>query len=193
MKIKWVFLQNRYIGENLVSLNAIIQYMNDTNQEGIIISFDFEKAFDTVEWAAIQNALSYFNFGKTFRHMIGAMYKGSMANVQNNDFCLKCFPLTRGLKQGNPLSPYLFLIVIETLAIELRAHPKIETIEIWGRKKLLGQYADVLWTFIKFKQEFFTSVLAVLQDFYKRSGLQINYDKTEVMCLGSLRNSDAKL
>ena len=62
-----------------------------------------------------------------------------------------------------------------------------------GRRKLLGQYADDIWTMIKFHQESFTAVLQTFNNFYHCTGLKINYDKTEVMRLGSLQGSQAKL
>ena len=89
---------------------------------------------------------------------------------------------------------YLFNIVIEILAIELRANPDIEAVELCNNmKKILGQYADDIWIITKFSQDSYNAVIQVFERYRKSSGLKINYDKTEVVRLGAMRFSNAML
>ena len=60
------FIKGRYIGENLLDLTSTIEYCNQNNIEGIIVSFDFEKAFDRVESNVLNKVLEFFNFGPNF-------------------------------------------------------------------------------------------------------------------------------
>ena len=60
------FMQGRYIGDNILSLSMMINHINKNKESAILISFDFEKAFDMVAWTAVNNALRYFGFGDTF-------------------------------------------------------------------------------------------------------------------------------
>ena len=57
------FLKNRFIGENLNKLLSIMEYCDKNDIQGIIVNIDFEKAFDSIEWAQIHRTLAFFNFG----------------------------------------------------------------------------------------------------------------------------------
>ena len=100
--------------------------------------------------------------------------------------------LSRGLYQGNPIGPYLFLLIIETLAIQLRQNPEVEGITVNGVRHLLSQFADDMDMFIKFNREVWNVAMSILSQFEMSSGMLINYDKTTVYRMGSIRNSDAK-
>ena len=113
------FMLGRYMGDNLVALTSIVNHSNKTNQSAILLSFDFEKAFDTVEWLAIINFLRYFNFGEKIITIIKALYTDTTSIVQNNGCTSEAFPIERGLRQGDALSCYLFTLVIEVLGIML--------------------------------------------------------------------------
>ena len=74
----------------------------------------------------------------------------------------------------------------------LRSNPNIEGISINGTKVLLSQFADDMDLFIKFKQECWSATIGTLTDFEEISGLKVNYDKTSVYRLGSIRDTNAK-
>ena len=71
----------------------------------------------------MQGVLSYFGIGPYFKSLIDTVYQGSCACVQKNSYFSDWFTVSRGFKQGDFLSCYLFLMVIEVIAIELRADP----------------------------------------------------------------------
>ena len=77
------FLKGWYIGENLSSLNTALQCINMHNKEAILVSFDFEKAFDT-GMGVEQAGLSHFDFGEYMEICVDTIYQDSMACVQNN-------------------------------------------------------------------------------------------------------------
>ena len=93
------------------------------------------------------------------------------------------FTLERGVRQGDPLSPYLFTIVVETLAIAIRQNEVIKGIQIWNEETKLLQFADDTTAVPLFE---------ILNLFEIISGLKINCLKTEGMWIGSLRNDKAK-
>ena len=110
----------------------------------------------------------------------------------NNGHLSNLFNPTRGLFQGNPAAPLLFLIQVETLAQKLRVHPNIEGIKINEIEYLLSQFADDLSLFLKFKEKTWQAVMHVFDLFEKASGMRVSYEKTTIYRVGSLSNTDAK-
>ena len=78
------------------------------NIPGMILSIDFEKAFDTVSWKFINNVLKYFNFGPSFISWINIFQTGSESCIIQNGFMSDFFNLKRGCRQGDPISPYIY-------------------------------------------------------------------------------------
>ena len=87
------------------------------NISGLMIFIDFHKAFDSVEWNYLITCLEAFRFGPDFIRWVKTLYKNIQSCVINNGLTTGYFPLERGVRQGAPLSPYLFVCVVETLAI----------------------------------------------------------------------------
>ena len=115
---------------------------------------------------------------------------GKMVNV-NNGLSSEYFYLTRGVRQGDPLSPYLFLLAVEILAIAVRDNAEIKGISIEQQETKLLQYADDT-TAVLSNIESAHKLFQLLDEFKKLSGLKINRSKTEGMWIGSLKDSDMK-
>jgi len=97
------------------------------------------------------------------------------------------FKVERGVRQGDPLSPYLFIIVLELLLIKIRKDPNIKGIKIDNVEVKLAAFADDLTTFLHDKVSL-ERLFITLGLFQKCSGLKLNKDKTEVYWLGSSHN-----
>ena len=103
--------------------------------------------------------------------------------------CLDVFGFGPSLKQGDPMSPYLFIIVAEVLAAAIRT-TNIQGIKIGKEEFKLVQYADDLTVFVP-DIENAQRIFNLLDQFKTCSGLQVNYKKTEAMWIGSCRNDTA--
>ena len=158
----------------------------------MILSVDFEKAFDTVSWIAMIKVLKAFNFGNQFIDYVMLCYRNFKVTIGNNGYFTKTLKIKRGNKQGCPLSALNFLLIIETIGLKLRQCSDIKPICVNGIQKLLLQYANDLWTATQFCQSSFLAQIDILQKFHRFSGLAINYNKTEIMRIGSLVGTDAK-
>ena len=101
----------------------------------MIISIDAEKAFDKIQHPFMIKALQKVGIEGTFLNIIKAIYDKLTANIVLNVEKLKPFPLRSGTRQGCPLSPLLFNIVLEVLATAIRAEKEIKSIQI-GRKEV---------------------------------------------------------
>ena len=89
------------------------------NIPGLMIIIDFHKAFDSVEWNYLVTCLEAFRFGPDFIRRVKTLYKNIQSCVINNGLTTGYFPLESRVRQGDSLSPYLFVCVVETLAIAI--------------------------------------------------------------------------
>lgn len=93
-------------------IDGVIKFAANKNIPGLLLFLDFEKAFGTVEWAFIHKALQHFNFGPSLVNCINTFYNNSESCVLNNGWSSNFFKLERGVRQGCPLSPYLFILCV---------------------------------------------------------------------------------
>ena len=112
------FLKNRYIGENIRTVYDLMEYLETSNKNGMLLLLDFEKAFDSIEWDYLNKVLGVYGFGPQFIKWFNVLYKNVSSCVLNNGHFSEFFQLGRSCRQGDPLSPYLFILAIEPLAVE---------------------------------------------------------------------------
>ena len=123
---------------------------------------------------------------------IKTFYKNVLSSVANNGFLTPSFNLKRGVHQGDPLSPSLFIIVLELLAISVRSNDQISGIVVDGNELKLVIFADDITSFVRDKQ----SHLALFNTkklFSTYSGLCVNHDKTEILLLGNMEIKSSEL
>ncbi len=158
------YIKGRYIGENIRTISDLIEYTSLMNMPGVILLIDFEKAFDTIKWSFPVKSLEYFNLGKMFVNWIKVIYKNTESTVMNNGHCTNRFPISRGIRQGCPVSPYLFIIAAEVLSISIRARHNIKGITIKDTTFKLSQLADDT-TLLLMDFESVKNALLCLEDF----------------------------
>ena len=186
------FLKNRYIGENINRILSIMEYCEKNDLEGLIVNIDFEKAFDSIEWNCLYKTLSFFNFGENFIGYIKTLYNGSFAKVMNNGWASEPIQLGRGLRQGCPLSPYLFILVAELLSNNIRNNRNIKGICINNYEHKICQFADDTENIISFDENSLREIMLTLDNFESFSGLKVNSDKTEILKIGKSKFSNVE-
>ena len=142
------FMKNRYIGENLIKIFALMTYSKQKDLKNYLVTIDFEKAFDYLDKEYIFFCLKFFNFGADIINWVKLLYNNSNSCVINNGNFTEFFPINRGVRQGCPLSPYIFILCVESLAHCVRKNEHIKGIEIKENKHIISQYADdtsLLW------------------------------------------------
>ena len=155
---------------------------------GMLLFIDFEKAFDSLNWNFMMQALKCVNFGPKFIKWIKVIYTDISSCIINNGKTGKYFPVARGVRQGDPLSPYLFILVTEFLANRIRSNNDIKGFIVNKNEIKITMYADDTTAFLADKQSA-KCLFAELDQFRKASGLKINMEKTEGLWLGSKVNS----
>ena len=178
------YIPGRYIGENIRILKDLMIYTAAMKIPGYIVLVDFEKAFDSIEWDFLFKTLKAFNFGPKFISWIRILYTDISSYVGNNGYYSNYFKLTRGIRQGCPISALLFLLVAEILAINLRHDTKIHGLHLCSttfKVKMLADDTTLLLKDIKSIE----IAIKKFQDFSKCSGLNLNLKKTEVIPIGT--------
>ena len=164
----------------------MMSFTKKKNIPGLAVFLDFEKAFDSIECCYLQKCLEVFNFGPQLRQWIRVLYNNISSCVLNNGFATKHFNLSRGVRQGCPLSGVLFVIGVEILSNAIKRSREIEGIQIDPNKSIkITQYADDTTVFVKDTRSVH-KLLDLLQQFENCSGLPINQCKSEMLWLGSL-------
>jgi len=179
------FLSNRYIGENIQNATSAVNYCEKNNLDALLIFLDFNKAFDCVEWNLIDKALKMFGFKDNLRYLVKCIYSENMSCIVNNGNISRYFKLHRGLRQGCPLSPYLFILVVELLANAVRKNNDIVGIRINDVICKLNQYADDTFFITMNDYDCVKAIFDIINKFSVISGLTLNLDKTEVLHIGN--------
>jgi hypothetical protein len=124
------FLSGRFMGENIRLLYDIMFYTEKYNKPGMLLLLDFATAFDSLSWKFMNNVLDFFNFGTSFKKWIELFYKNIQSCVVVNGHMSDWFYIYRGCRQGDPLSPYLFILCAEILALLIKTNKNITGIKV---------------------------------------------------------------
>ena len=186
------FLENRSISDCTRLMYDLIYECQFRKINGLILLIDFEKAFDSISWDYIRECLIRLNFGDNFLKWINIFQKDSKSRVILNGHMSDLFSLERGCRQGDPISPYLFIVCSEFLTQAIINNQNIEGITVLEKEHKASQYADDTSLFLKANEINLKHALQTLQWFYLKSGLKTNESKTKVIKIGPIRESDRR-
>ena len=136
--------------------------------------------------------MKHFNFGASLVTWFKFFYTNISSCIQNNGWSSEFFSLSRGVRQGCPLSPYLFILCAEVLANAVRKDENIRGINIANVECKRSLYADDTTVILDGSELSISRSLLLLDNFAISSGLKINYKKTEVLWIGSCKDREAK-
>ncbi|GJR83958.1 RNA-directed DNA polymerase, eukaryota, reverse transcriptase zinc-binding domain protein [Tanacetum coccineum] len=119
-EVQSAFVANRQILDGPFILNEVFQWCKKKRKQSMIFKVYFEKAFDSVRWDYLDDVLKNFGFGDRWRGWIQSCLISSRGSVIVNGSPTREFQFHRGLKQGDPLSPFLFILIMESLHISVQ-------------------------------------------------------------------------
>lgn len=127
---QYVYVEGRTIFDAVRTIDVVMEYTKIKQVLGLIIAFDFKEAFDSLSWSFLIKALKSFRFGESFIRWVSVLHFNISSCVMNNGFSAQLFEVHRVVREGDPLSAYLFIIVLELLLIMIWSDQDISGIRI---------------------------------------------------------------
>lgn len=183
------FVPGRLLVENvLLATELVAGYKWKDISKRCMLKVDLQKAFDSVNWDFIQNTLEALGFPTHFRKLIAQCITTTRFSVSINGEPCGYFKGTKGLRQGDPLSPYLFVIALEVFSQMLNTryrdgsigyHPRTADPEVTHLA-----FADDIMIFFDGEKKSLENIVETMDVFATWSGLRMNKDKTEIFVCG---------
>ncbi|GKD69105.1 protein LAZ1 [Tanacetum coccineum] len=178
------FVPGRRIADNiLITQELMHNYHRDRGPPRCAFKIDIQKAYDTVDWRFLANILKCLGFHPTMIKWIMTCIKSSSFSVSLNGDILGFFKGKRGLRQGDPLSPYLFTLVMEVLILIIRRRVRLsETFRYHNHCEELQLvnvcFADNLFIFARGDVDSARVIMESLDEFKSTSGLVLSLPKS---------------
>ncbi|GJR51854.1 RNA-directed DNA polymerase, eukaryota [Tanacetum coccineum] len=183
--VQSAFVINRQILDGPFMINEILQWCKMKKKETLIFKVDFEKAYDSVRWDFLDEVLSKFGFGEKWRKWIQCCLHSSRGSIIINGSPTEEFNFGKGLKQGDPLSPFLFILIMESLHLSfqrvvdegyfhgIKLHDSVNISHLF--------YADDVVFVGYWSNRNISTRTHVLECFYLAFGIKINMSKSKIM------------
>ena len=177
------FIKTRSIHDNFLYVKNLARKLHKTKKATLLLKLDIKKAFDSVRWDYLMELLQHLGFPSTFRDWVSALLSTSSSRVLLNGIAGAPIKHGRGLRQGDPLSPLLFVLAIDPLHHILRkATEQGHLHEIGGRAPTIrtSLYVDDAAIFVAPKKEDIDFLASTLDQFGMVTGLVTNCNKSQV-------------
>jgi hypothetical protein len=183
------YLKGRFICEHIRSLSDLISAYKTAKTDGYIVLYDFEKAFDSIEWDFLERLLIEMNFPQSFINAIQILNFDISSAIIVNDTLTKFFPIKRGCRQGDPISAYLFLLAMQSFASYYKVEMTVTALALGSSKLPLLQFADDTATTHQNSRSV-RQAIEIFRSFEAPSGLKLNINKTMIILLGNADPSE---
>uniref|UniRef100_A0A8C6Y8P5 Reverse transcriptase domain-containing protein n=1 Tax=Naja naja TaxID=35670 RepID=A0A8C6Y8P5_NAJNA len=176
------FLPNRQIKNNTRMVMNIIEYYEaNLGKQLAMVFLNAQKAFDNVNWQFIIQQLKSIQFGNKFIKLISTIYMTQMASVILNGDRTEMFKINKGIRQGCPLSPLLFILNLENLLENIRKNEEIKRALIKKEHYKVQAFAEDIVFFLEDPEDMGVKLIKEIEEFGKVAGLKINKNKTKLL------------
>ena len=190
------FVKGRQILDAVLIANELVDSTMRRKEQGMVCKLDIEKAYDSISWEFLYQVMNRMGFGTRWLSWIKWCISTASFSVLFNGSPAGFFPSSKGLRQGDPLSPYLFVIGMEALSCLINR--AVEGNYFAGSRIVVGRgedlvishllYADDTLIFCQANKEQIKYLNWILMWFEALSGLKINLNKSEIIPIGTVDN-----
>ena len=182
----------RHITDNIHLIQDLIDLINNNEEEAAFLLFDQEKAFDRISHNFLIKTLQNFGFGDYFIKWVKIILKDIKSFVRINGYETEEFTVERGVRQGCPLSPLLYVLAAEVLAINIRKNSLIKGYRQESNEFKVGQYADDLITCITHLDSI-DELFSIISKYESATNSKLNILKTKGLWVGKWINKQKNL
>jgi len=174
------FVKGRSILDNTFLAQEAQDWAEESNQDLVLLLLNFKKAFDRIEWSFLFKALAKLGFCPQWIRWVSSLYISASSAIKLNGVEGSTFPLAKSVRQGCPLSPYLFILAIDVLGHMLDDHRfGVEGLALPGGGKITDQtFAEDTALYLQGTRKNMERAQKVLNIFCKASGAKINWNKS---------------
>ncbi|GJX44734.1 putative RNA-directed DNA polymerase, eukaryota, reverse transcriptase zinc-binding domain protein [Tanacetum coccineum] len=191
--VQTAYLQGRQIIDGPLIVNEVISWATKNKERLFILKVDFEKAFDSLDWNFLDHTMEQMGFSSKWRKWIRGCLNSAYASVLVNGSPTKEFKICKGLRQGDPVLPFLFIIAAEALHVtieEAKAKRLFEGVKVGDNSVDLShlQFADDALLLGKWSLDNARNLCRILRCFNMASGLKVNFSKSKFFGIGVTRD-----
>uniref|UniRef100_A0A670JM19 Reverse transcriptase domain-containing protein n=1 Tax=Podarcis muralis TaxID=64176 RepID=A0A670JM19_PODMU len=170
------------MSDNVRNIIDILELLEvNINRKVVLIFVDAEKAFDNICWTFMKKNLQGMGVGQGFENGIGAIYSKQKAKLIVNNVVTEEIPIEKGTRQGCPISPLLFITVLEVLLNMIRGDQLVKGVQVGARNYKLRAFADDLVLTLQQPDTSTKRVLELIEIFGQVAGFKLNKQKTKVL------------
>jgi hypothetical protein len=176
-----VFVRGRSLHDNFILVRQVARKINQRRVPGVLIKIDLARAFDSVSWNFLSEVLRRMGFGQRYLKWVYILLSTANTRVLVNGNPGRRFTHARGLRQGDPTSPMLFVAAMEVLTAAIKRATKQQLFRsLAGISELqrISVYADDVILFCKPESLELHAIKGIFQIFSEASGMHVNYRKT---------------
>ena len=178
------YLKTNNIGSVLLNLLNLIKHVNEKRKSALILLIDFRKAFDSIDHSFLHNTLNLLGFGPDIRGWIKLFLTNRDAQILMGGHMSNPIKLEQGVPQGDVVSPYIFILMVEILLLKINYTKNLTGIIFATHEARSETFADDTTIFLTRSAHNLTYAAKYIKAFHQISGLACNLDKTVVIPLG---------
>jgi hypothetical protein len=188
------FVKGRSLHDNFILVRQVARRINQRRKTGVLLKLDIARAFDSVSWGFLLEVLRHLGFGTLFRKWIGLLLYTASTKITVNGVPGERIRHARGLRQGDPTSPMLYVIGMEVLTLMIKKAVEEQLLTgLAGISPIqrVSIYADDVVLFVKAEEHELLATREILDMFGRGTGLEVNYRKTTATIIrGSEQDSE---
>ena len=146
------YIDGRFISEGGRRISDLLEISNTLKLDGLLATIDIQKAFDSVDHAFLISTLERYGFGNRFVRWAKILLKNQESCIIYGGNTMKYFKLEKGARQGDPISAYLFILILEIVFLSIKENKNIKGLNIFNHTFLYTAYADETTFFLKDKE-----------------------------------------